>query len=623
MNRLSEITLGDIGKGLRRYQPFIGIVVAILLIAVFLPGRQSGSDLATGEGGANFADTGGTAAAGGPKGKVGKFKGADSGSGEVSFDSGGGGGGGGGGGAAGGGGGGGTGPGVTTGPGGTAPPLVAPKGVGANCDTARGRLKVPTFLAPPCVAFSGSNGGSTYDGVTDKSIKVIYYQAQSNPAVDAALTAAGANNTPEEQRATNKDYVEYFNAEYELYGRQVDLVMVAGRGESDDDAAGRADAVDIAGMHPFAVYGGSATNNAFINTLVSKRILCICSVSQPEEFYAQRDPYVGYWGLMSSTQGYIHRAEYIGKRVAHRKAQWAGTSDGLPMNTKTRTFGLLYYETADKAYRSGVEFFKKELTKYNVSLKESLAFTGPPDLATTQEQARPYIQRLKSSGVTSVVFSGDPISPAIFTQEATRQLYFPEWIITGSALTDTTLFARTYDQRQWDKAFGISFLNARFPDEQTDPYKLHVWFHGRPPTAANQYGTLYAPIFALFTGIHMAGPNLTPFTFRDGLFRFPVTGQGMKTVSLTSWGKHGIWPFTDYTQYDDVTEIWWDPGATGQDEVGNQGRGMYRYVAGGKRYMPGQHPKTTASAFKTAGTVTIYDQRPANERPPDYPPPKH
>jgi hypothetical protein len=28
----------------------------------------------------------------------------------------------------------------------------------------------------------------------------------------------------------------------------------------------------------------------------------------------------------------------------------------------------------------------------------------------------------------------------------------------------------------------------------------------------------------MFIGIHLAGPNLTPATFRDGLFRFPVGG---------------------------------------------------------------------------------------------------
>ena len=39
MNRLSDLTLGDIAKGLGRYRPFILTVVAIAMIAVLLPGH--------------------------------------------------------------------------------------------------------------------------------------------------------------------------------------------------------------------------------------------------------------------------------------------------------------------------------------------------------------------------------------------------------------------------------------------------------------------------------------------------------------------------------------------------------------------------------------------------------
>ncbi len=48
---------------------------------------------------------------------------------------------------------------------------------------------------------------------------------------------------------------------------------------------------------------------------------------------------------------------------------------------------------------------------------------------------------------------------------------------------------------------------------------------------------------------------------------------------------------------------------------------MYEYVAGGKRYLPGQWPTSDSQAFVAAGAVTIYDQPPATEAPKDYPPP--
>jgi hypothetical protein len=91
------------------------------------------------------------------------------------------------------------------------------------------------------------------------------------------------------------------------------------------------------------------------------------------------------------------------------------------------------------------------------------------------------------------------------------------------------------------------------------------------------------------------------------------------TGQTRSYGRHGIWPFTDYTTYDDVTEIWWDPNATGIDETGHQGTGMYQYVEGGKRYLPGTHPSTDPKAFVAEGAVSFYNELPAGDRPPEYP----
>jgi hypothetical protein len=310
---------------------------------------------------------------------------------------------------------------------------------------------------------------------------------------------------------------------------------------------------------------------------------------------------------MASTQGYIHRAEYVANRLNGRNAIHSGNA---VFRTTKRVFGLLYYDTPDHGYRVGANFFDKHLKeKYGITLKVIQEY--PSDYAQVQEQARSYIQKLKSAGVTSVLCACDPIAPALITKEATNQQYFPEWVITGSALTDTTLFGRTYDAAQWRNAFGISFLTARSPSEQGEAYRLFKWHFGaKEPAANNQYGVIITGPSTLAQGIAMAGPNLTVANWQKGLFNVPITNAGLITAGQFSWGKHGVWDFTDYTALDDVTEIFWDPGAVGEDEVGNVGPGMYRYVAGGKRYLPGTHPKTDPNVFKDEGTVTLYEQSP-------------
>lgn len=615
MGSWKDMTLGEVVAALRRYQPFLAVVAVILLITLALPGNPTAgpADIGDGEGLATVGDP--TTDATGSDGQAAPADGT-----VPAGD--------------------GTSPVGPSGPSPVAPTAgrrtagaTAPRGTPAgnvalavsddppaNCDPATGRIKVPSRYAPPCgQAYTGDNGGATWEGVTKDTIRLVWFHPQENPATQAALAAAGADDSNENEYATVRDFVAYFSAHYNLWGRKIDLRIYEGSGKSEDDSVGKADAIRIATeFKPFAVLNAPASN-AFVTELTARKILTIGTVSQPIDFYLKNAPYVWAQTLMSSHQGYVHRAEYIAKRLKGRPAKWAGTPT---FKTQNRVFGLLWYETPDGAYKSGVDFFKQELAKAGVSLKVDFAFTGANlDPAATQNQARTMIAKMKDEGVTSIIFSGDPLSPAIFTAEADRNQYEPEWILTGSALTDTAIFARTYSKTQWDSAFGLSFLAARVTPAATDPARLHQWHHGRSPTAANTFNVIFANPFIFFTGVHMAGPKLTPASFRDGLFRYPPTGGGA-TSPLTSWGKHGYWQWEDYCQWDDTTEIWWDNTAQGPDEPGNQGAGLYRYVDNGKRFLPGTHPTSDPRVFDTANTVTIYSERPKDEQPPDYPPPK-
>jgi hypothetical protein len=604
--------LGAVAKGLARYRYVLAVVSAVLLLLALLPEGGSPAKRAAGPNGSGGSGGGFTtidpapgresrrggegtqATAGG--GATGGTARTTATSGQV------------------GGGTGGTSTTVGTRTGGTAVEVgLLPD---PQCDPVTGRLAVPTRYAPPCMPTVAGNGGSTYEGVTGETITVAVYVNRLDPAAQALLTAAGFNDSDEDMKATYRSYVDYFEHHYQTWGRKVKLVFVDPSGADDDDAAARADAIRVATeLRAFASWGGPIATNAYADELAARKVLCICTVSQPIEYYTARAPYV-ISTLMSATQGYVHRAEYVGRRLAGRPARYAGD---VFLAQQPRKFGLLYYETAEQSYRTGVDFFERELSRYGVQLAEKLAFTGANiDPAATQEQARTMIARLKEAGVTSVLFAGDPLSPVFFTQEATRQRYTPEWVLTGSAFTDTSFFARTYDQTQWAHAFGLSFLPARLPVEQSDAYRVHVWHHGTPPPAKAAHGLIYTVPWIFYTGMHLGGPNVTPETIRDGLFRFPPTGRGSLTSVHVSFGRHGVWSFDDYLANDDATEVWWDGTATGEDEVGNSGLGMYRYVDGGRRYLPGQHPTTDPLAFVRDGTVTVYSEPPPSDRPPSY-----
>jgi hypothetical protein len=485
---------------------------------------------------------------------------------------------------------------------------------GSRCNTTTGKLKYPYYFAGQCYApFTGNNGGATYQGVTAHSIKVVLYLAEPHDPILSYIEGSIADTDTNQQTIeTVQGYVKFLQAYYETYGRTIDLVPFVATGNATDEVAARADATTIAQtIKPFAVLGGPILTAAFGQEIVANKIFCIdCMPSQPNSYYAQHAPYVIGLG-MNADEAQIQLADYIGAQLKNRPAAFAGNP---AMHHQTRKFGLVYISTGQDAEIQTNDFVHS-LAKLGVTLSARLAYTSPVTIDSVG-----LIAKLKAAGVTSVIFSGDPVAPGPLTRAATSQNYFPEWIISGSALTDTTIFARTYDQKQWSHAFGISFLAARTDPAVSGSTYLYHWFYGKNPPAATGAAVTTPLITLLFTGIQATGPALTPASFLAALFAGPKSPEAL-TEPMITFGNHGIWPQTDYLGIDDATEIWWNPNADGPDELNHDGKGMYEYVDGGKRYLPGQWPATAPAVFTTKGAVTIYKTVPPSEQVPNYPSP--
>ena len=72
---------------------------------------------------------------------------------------------------------------------------------------------------------------------------------------------------------------------------------------------------------------------------------------------------------------------------------------------------------------------------------------------------------------------------------------------------------------------------------------------------------------------------------------------------------------------DDQTEVWWDADAEGVDETGKDAKGLWTYVDGGKRYLPGEWPEDAARPCSTSeGAVTVYTDLPPGITLPEYEP---
>ena len=96
--------------------------------------------------------------------------------------------------------------------------------------------------------------------------------------------------------------------------------------------------------------------------------------------------------------------------------------------------------------------------------------------------------------------------------------------------------------------------------------------------------------------------------FADVMWSFEPTTRGV-TVPSISFGYSGRWPEhlePDYRGIDDITEIWWDADAVGEDDLGVSGSGMYQHVNGGERYLLGEFPDTETEVFNPDNSVTMF-----------------
>ena len=466
-------------------------------------------------------------------------------------------------------------------------------GSGPNCRQDKRQNGISTFM-PPCANWQPGtdNGGGTSKGMTGDKVVFARFVAQSDPATDAALRAAGASDTPEDSRRMIESLRRYYNHHNETYGREVVIQEVAASGESDNDEAMKSDAIKIA--DEIKAFAAVNCPNVCAQELAARGVPCMCTVSLSSQYYQDNPPYI-FSDLPTGEEYFTHIAEYMQKRLVGRPAKHAGTA---ALQVQNRVMGLIYYEgngKADNYYQLSHKHFLNELEARNLSLGADVGYVY--ELSRAPDHAAQMIAKMIDGKVTTVIFAGDPLYPIFITQEATRQQYFPEWMITGTALTDTTFFGRTYDKAQWDNAFGMSPLPVFWVGVDGSP-GYREYYHGspsepkgqQPPREGVAINVTRSPYNLFFRGVHMAGPNLTAENFSKGMFSYPRTG-GTAANPLMFYTRE--FP----TSYKDFTEVWWNSTGSGLDETSKQGAGTLMKSNQGARYERGKWPVGPPAVF--------------------------
>ena len=375
---------------------------------------------------------------------------------------------------------------------------------GAECDTTTGKVAVPLWYAPPCVepwpasGRAADNGGSTAPGVNADEIVVAVYQAQPDLLEQTFLEKSGSDESLGAELATNQQYVDFFQAHYQTYGRKVRLVPVRASGPPDDDVTAKADAIRVATeIGAFASFGGPSQTTAYADELAARGVLCVgdCTIAAPDSFLRSRSPYV--WPTLASPdQAAQHWSEFVGKVLAGGRAKYAGDR---AFQDRRRRFGIVRYDDEGGTFDQSFTRLTSLLDREGVNIATTIPYRL--DLTSAQESARSTIAALREAKVTSVVLAGDPVYPLFLTAEATAQGYFPEWVVLGYAYNDTAVFGRQYDQAQWSHAIGVSLLPTRQRDDIDELAQILVWQTGQPPEAST-FRVLVQAQMLFFTGVH-------------------------------------------------------------------------------------------------------------------------
>jgi hypothetical protein len=504
-------------------------------------------------------------------------------------------------------------------------------GTGPNCRP-DGRQVGISFYMAPCVQWTGTNnGGATADGVTAKQIKVIRWLGFQDDATKAILRAYKLSDEDAVIKRSYDAYRAYSNHHYQTYGREVVYEDYNASAVGTNDEAMIADAAQIADKHPFAVVVGNPAApmpTILASELNARGVLCSgCTVSLSTGYYNE-NPDIIAGGLPSINEYCLQSAEYIGKRMAGKNAIYAGDelNPVQGFKTKPRVFGLLYLNgTMGKVDPEGERARKlceNAFGQYGISFAVQVGYLYDP--GRNQADVSNMIAQMKQAGVTTIVPIVDPLSPILITPEATRQNYYPEWFVTGTGLSDTTTAARLYDQNQWRHAFGITPLWVTWVDVKTST-GVKEYHDARRDAADGDEGVLcniYRGVAQqLFTGIQMAGPNLTKETWKAGIFAYPETPEGGGRAALPTVHYTPDLP----TAIKDFAEVYYDITEQGLDERGQPGAGMMMKTDQGRRYKVGQWPTEDPHAYQgsAGGAIAVSDTPPGGGDPPWTPGPAY
>jgi hypothetical protein len=370
-------------------------------------------------------------------------------------------------------------------------------------------------------------------------------------------------------RRTMRVLQAYFNSRYQLWGRTLRLDAAH---DSATEAEQRASAIEqnengnFAVTHLFTPFCEEATRLGMVCLNINPNTEARTTESRPR-----------WWTYLASwDDNDAITADYACSKLVGRKSEFAG---GLEAG-KDRVIGIITETKANHEFHSpsGISRAMKEQCGYEPAVEIEVSSDEPQGNLSTA------ITRMKSRGVTTIIFHAEFNTVLALMSNADAATYFPEWVHVASFGTDLNDFARYYPPTQTQHLFGLSTWEIPRPFAEYDCYRA---YKSIDPSNEPDFGVCeyyWAALEQIVVGIQMAGPELNAESFERGMF---ALGHRRPAEPWAIGGGYGP---GDYSFVETYVEQWWDPTAT--DPINGE-QGAYKFTQAGRRFSLGEFDDVT------------------------------
>src|SRR5438309_218451 len=344
----------------------------------------------------------------------------------------------------------------------------APGATGDTTHCLQGREFDPgmVYFAPPCVAgtiggaYAGDNGGSTYQGVSDKEIKIVDYVSNYGAEVNAILQAEGLLVTYDQAKSFDTAIANFINGHYVLYGRKVNVITYSGQCQSVPPDYGclipEMDRV-IDTYHPYMFFWQTTLCSACYQEIARRKVVAIGGVGFSDEFAnglvdpANRAQLFYSSGESASriARGFaqFYCSQLSSTTNPNRKVRYAETQNQLQnLNGQPRRLGIFSTNDPDN-----------ENTVKNILVPEIHRLCGngevlnhfyfyAQDINTAAQQVAAGIAAMDTpqDPANIVLCLCDPVAPAFLYEGEQGNNYYPENVIASDQGMDLDSTAQSY-----------------------------------------------------------------------------------------------------------------------------------------------------------------------------------